>query len=66
MADVGGFAGSCFTDFPEDLWVHRVSAKFIPCHLTVDLKKSNAKFRTDPVQQPEADKKFIKWINTSD
>jgi hypothetical protein len=66
MTDVGGFAGSCFTNLSEDLGVGRISAKFIPCHLTVDLKKSSAKIRTDPVQQPESDKRFMKRINTSD
>jgi len=66
MADVGGFAGSCFTNLPEDLGVGRKSAKFISRRLAVDLKKSSAKIRTDLVQQPEADKKFMKRIFTSD
>jgi len=60
MTYVGGFAGSCFTNLPEDLGVRHNSAKFIPCRLAVDLKKSNAKIRTDLLQQPEADKQIMK------
>lgn len=66
MPDVGGFAWSCFSNLSEDLGVRRISAKFILFHLTVVFKESSVKIRTDPEQQTEADKNFMKWINTSD